>query len=135
VAVKRGCDECLTEGYQRDGTPMGRVSGFVPRELDGRVDWQPCFGCNRERWSAWQAGELSPATSPEVEEAPHERTGPTREQAAVMAAAFQPPPVVIGDNESVHERARKRAALDKLRARYPDPDQPELPFDDPQFES
>jgi hypothetical protein len=58
-SVKRGCPECLTEGYTRDGEPMGLHPGFVARELDGVVDWRPCFACNRDRWSAWQTGELA----------------------------------------------------------------------------
>jgi hypothetical protein len=118
VAPTRGCPECLTENYRRDGTALGVHPGYIARDLDGTVDWRPCYVCNRERWTAWQTGELAPATSPE--DAAHAPSGPTREQAAALAAALQPPPVVIGDNESVHERARKRAALDKLRAHSPD---------------
>jgi hypothetical protein len=118
VAARPGCPECLTEGYQRDGTPMGIHPGYVARELDGLVDWRPCFGCNRDRWSAWQAGELSPDPAPE--QAAHAPSGPTPKQAAALAAALYRPPAPIADNESAHERARKRAQLERLRERCPE---------------
>ena len=107
----------MTEGYTRDGAPMGVQPGFVARELAGVVDWRPCYTCNRERWSAWQAGETAPATT---DDQPEHGTPPSPAMRVAWRAALYRPPAAISDNESLHERARKRAQAERLRAHFPD---------------
>jgi hypothetical protein len=110
VAVERGCRECLTEGYTRDGAPMGVHRGFVAREMDGTVDWRPCFGCNRERWTAWQTGETAPAPTTSDDQP---SAAPTEVRKA-WRAAVAAKPTVPADNETVEDKARRRAQLDAM---------------------
>jgi hypothetical protein len=125
VAVKRGCPECLTEGYRRDGEPMGTLPGYVAHEADGAVTWRPCWTCNRDRWSAWQTGEMEPATPAEDLRDRQGSRGPSDDVREVWRTMLAPKPSVPADNESVEEKARRRAQLERLAKAFANPEQEE----------
>jgi hypothetical protein len=107
---KLGCRDCLAEACRRDGTPMGKVRGFIAEEQDGLVVWRPCYGCNRERWSAWTTGELDhEAELPEGAGCP-----PRAEHRRAWVAALTPRPPVLAENESLEDRARRRVLLERF---------------------
>jgi hypothetical protein len=82
--------ECAAPGSVRGGVLRG--DGHLSRGMvavdargnpleslpDGPVSTRPCFDCNRDRWEAWQAGELTGPPPGKVENLADRRAAAAR---------------------------------------------------------
>ena len=89
--------ECTAPGSTRGGILLGdgtRTAGMVAVDAAGQplqdvplagepfVATRPCFDCNRERWEAWQRGEMASKLRRKVENAEDRKVKQQRQHRA-----------------------------------------------------